>query len=160
MGDGNVFSVSTTGGGCTTSPSNNTSNHRSHVFSRRNPSSRWGGGGVPQSQDVSQSQAGETPVPGGGTPISAMGVTQNKDIHGQDRTGISPSQNWLGQDFGAPSQDRTEVPRDILYLDRLYFRWYASCGFPQEDCLEIKCSQRNISDTPVTMPIAQNTKGN
>ena len=45
MTEGNVFTLSTTGGGEVPSPSHSTSNHWSHVLSRGTPSQRGHGSG-------------------------------------------------------------------------------------------------------------------
>ena len=104
--------------GGTPSPSHNTSTGPMSFLGGVNPSD-WSQ--VP-SRGVPQSQAGY-PSPRGGTPV--LGYPQS-----QDRMGTPlPNQDRMGYPPPPP------LPRDRLCLDLLRCGRYASCGFPQEDCL-------------------------
>ena len=94
---------------------------------------------------------GEYPDPGRGYPSPRWGGYSTPRGIPQDRD--SPWSGSLSQDLGtplpltnkglgylSPSQDySTPTPWDRLCLDRLCCGQYASCRFPQEDCLVTTC---------------------
>ena len=77
-------------------------------------------------------QDGRYPSPREGVPQSCAGGTQDGVPLVRPGWGTPPGQDGVPPQ---PGQDGIPPPWDRLHLDRLCHRQYASCGFPQKDCL-------------------------